>query len=95
MAKKQNDPFWSDLWREAILATSLGWDLALPIIGGTVIGYFLDRWLETGHTFTLGLLFLGIVISYYNLWRFIRRVDRKSEADYDKSGEGKEENEQQ
>ncbi|MBE0698377.1 MAG: AtpZ/AtpI family protein [Anaerolineaceae bacterium] len=81
MQKKDKHGFWSSLWREAILATSLGWDLAVPIFGGTLIGYYLDRWLGTGHTFTLGLLFLGIIISYYNLWRFIRRVDRKADAE--------------
>lgn len=90
MAKKDNDHLWSSLWREAVLAASLGWDLALPIFGGTLIGYFLDRWLETAHTFTLGLLFMGIVISYYNLWRFIRRLDRNTDAEIAQEKEGEE-----
>lgn len=91
MAKNDNGTFWSSLWREAILATSLGWDLAVPIIGGTLIGYFLDKWLQTGHVFTLGLLFLGIIVSYYNLWRFIRRVDRNSAAEEARIKEDQEE----
>lgn len=56
---------------------SLGWELALPIFAGVLLGHFLDRWLDTGLTFTLGLLVLGIGLSYYNLARFIRRVDRR------------------
>jgi predicted F0F1-ATPase subunit len=79
MKKKPDASFWAALWREALLATTLGWELALPIFGGVLIGYFLDRFLGTGHIFTLGLLFLGVVAGYYSLWRFIRRIDRKSD----------------
>jgi len=57
---------------------SLGWDLAVPIFGGVLLGYLLDRWLATGYMFTLGLLMLGIGVGYYNVARFIRRVDRRS-----------------
>lgn len=91
MAKKDDREIWSSLWREAVLATTLGWDLALPIVGGTLIGYFLDRWLGTKHIFTLGLLVLGVAISYYNLWRFIRRLDRESGIEQASPDESKEE----
>ena len=64
-------------WQEALRAMSLGWDLALPIFGGVLLGHLLDRWLGTGHIFTLGLLTLGIGVGYYNVVRFIRRIDRK------------------
>lgn len=37
----------------------------------------LDQWLGTLPTFTLGLLTLGIGLGYYNLLRFIRRIDRR------------------
>lgn len=78
MAEKRNDDhFWGDLWREALRAMSLGWNLALPIFGGVLLGHFLDRWLGTGLNFTLGLLMLGVVVGYYNLARFIQRVDQR------------------
>ena len=64
-------------WQEALRAMSLGWDLALPIFGGVLLGHLLDRWLGTGHIFTLGLLTLGIGVGYYNVVRFVRRIDRK------------------
>jgi ATP synthase protein I len=65
-----------DFWREALRATSLGWELALPIFGGVLIGYYLDRWLGTGHVLTLGLLFLGVVAGFYNVLRFARKINR-------------------
>lgn len=73
----EDDSFWGHLWREALVALSLGWELALPIFAGVLIGHFLDRWLETGLTFTLGLLTLGIGLGYYSLARFIQRVDKR------------------
>ncbi len=67
------DAWWA-AWRDARVAMSLGWDLALPIFGGALLGHFLDRWLQTGYIFTLGLLVLGIGIGFYNVAQTIRRV---------------------
>jgi len=67
-----------DIWREALRATSLGWDLALPIFGGVLIGYLLDRALNTTYVFTLGLLLLGIATGFYNVMRSIQRMDERS-----------------
>ena len=41
--KKNRQAEWSAAWREAMTATSLGWDLALPIFGGVLLGYLLDQ----------------------------------------------------
>ena len=67
-----------DIWREALRATSAGWDLALPIFAGVLIGYLFDRLLNTRYVFTLGFLLLGVATGYYNLIRSIRRLDRRS-----------------
>lgn len=75
MKKRDEENFWNQLWRDSLLAISAGWDLAIPIFGGVLLGYYLDRWLGTGHIFTLGLLMLGVGIGYYNLARLIRRLD--------------------
>ena len=70
-------PFWASLWREALVALTLGWDLAIPIFAGVLSGHFLDRWLGTGPAFTLGLLMLGIGLGYYNIGRFIHRLNQR------------------
>ena len=75
--KRANDRFWSQLWREALRALSLGWDLAVPIFGGVLLGHFLDRLLGTRPTFTIGLLVMGIAIGYYNIARFIQRFEKR------------------
>ena len=67
-----------DIWREALRATSLGWDLALPIFGGVLTGYLLDRALSTRYVFTLGLLLFGIAVGFYNVIRSIQRMDEQA-----------------
>lgn len=50
---------------------SLGWELAIPIFGGVLVGYQLDRFLGLNFTFTLILLLVGIITGYYNLYKHI------------------------
>ncbi len=93
MSRRDNDESgWLSLWREALLAMSLGWDLAVPIFGGVLLGYFLDRLLQTRYIMTVGLMVLGVGVSYYNLARFIRRMgraDEESEKKLKEKGEQK------
>jgi len=82
--KQQPAGPWANLWTEALAAVSLGWELAVPIFGGVLLGHALDRWLSTGHIFTLGLLGLGVFIGFYSLWRFHKRFEaREREAAQD------------
>jgi len=60
---------WSAAWADALRAISLGWDLAIPICGGAVLGYFLDRHFQTGYVVTMGLLVLGVMVGFYNVGR--------------------------
>lgn len=56
---------------KAISLTSLGWEMAIPIFVGVLLGSRLDRWFNTNYTFTIILLVLGIMIAYYSLYRHI------------------------
>jgi predicted F0F1-ATPase subunit len=52
--------------------TSLGWDLALPIFGGVLIGYQIDQNItNSGYRFTISLLIIGIIVGYYNIYKYI------------------------
>ncbi len=72
---KPSGSWLRQLGREAIRATTLGWELALPIFGGVLLGYFLDRQMGTDYTFTLGLMMLGVFAGFYNIWRFGQGVE--------------------
>lgn len=58
-------------------ASSIGWELALPIITGPVIGYFIDRYYQRGVFFTLIFLGIGLVVGLGNLIRFILQEYRQ------------------
>ncbi len=80
MARKKDEAgTWSYLLREGLAAMSLGWELALPIFAGVLAGYYLDRWLGTGHIFTIGLLMAGIATGFYTVGRFIQRMARRDQ----------------
>ncbi len=50
---------------------SLGWELALPIFAGAIIGFLIDRQFNTQYVFSIGLLLSGIGIGYYNIYKYI------------------------
>jgi len=77
LTRKNDRSDWGAAWREALAVTSLGWDLALPIFGGVLLGHLLDRQLDTGYGFTLGLLVLGIGTGFYNVARSIQRIEAR------------------
>ena len=79
MVKDKNKGSPKDMWKETVRAMSLGRDLALPIFIGVLGGYFLDKWLGTVYVFTIGLLVAGIAIGYYNIARFIQKLNKSSE----------------
>ena len=66
-----------ELGQETARASTLGWDLALPIFIGVLLGYYLDRQLGTKYTFTIGLLMVGIGAGFYNIWSFASRIDAR------------------
>lgn len=52
-------------------ATSLGWEIALPIVGGTLIGYAVDQRLGGGVTATLVGIGFGIMFAVISVLRWI------------------------
>jgi F0F1-type ATP synthase assembly protein I len=58
-------------WIQGMSLTTLGWELAVPIFGGLLLGYKLDQFLSTKYILTVSLLVLGIIIGYYSLYKYI------------------------
>jgi F0F1-type ATP synthase assembly protein I len=55
----------------AVQLLGLGSYVATCIAGGTVGGYFLDRWLETAPALTLAGLGLGLLTAFYGGYRML------------------------
>ena len=56
-------------------ALGLGISLVLPIAGGALAGAFVDRIFQTAPRFTLGLLFVGLIISFFKLAELTKTGD--------------------
>ena len=72
----------------------IGWVLMVSVLGGTVGGFYLDRWLGTTPWLTLVGIFLGMAAGFTSLFRTIQeqeRIRRESEQDQgnEKNGTGK------
>lgn len=68
------------------LAGSIGLHMVSGIVVGTLIGYFLDEWLETSPWLTGIFLILGIVAGFKNVYVDTKRLlaaQKEEEAAHD------------
>ena len=65
-------------WYLVAQATTLGWNLAVPIVGGVLLGRYLDDTFDKEFTWTLSLLFMGVAVAFNNLYAmYIEHSDAK------------------
>lgn len=64
-------------WQYVGLAGQMGFDIALPIVGGALLGTFLDKRLSTYPKATLVLLLVGVVLSLVTFIRTIQEIMNK------------------
>ena len=53
-------------------ATTIGWEIAIPIVGGPLLGFFLDRRLATSPRWTLILLGVGVLSAIAAVIRYVK-----------------------
>ncbi|MGH9834507.1 MAG: AtpZ/AtpI family protein [Blastocatellia bacterium] len=58
------------------LAFSVGTIITSNIVGGIVVGYFLDRWLETKPWMIVTGAILGTIGAFLGLYRIMNRLNR-------------------
>lgn len=76
-------------------ATTIGWEIAIPIVGGPLLGFFIDRQFGTSPRWTFILLGVGVlsavaaVIRYvrYEFYVMNREMDEKRAAELEKMKE--------
>ena len=72
---QEKPPF--DFWRLVAIMSSLGWSLVVPIVGGALLGNYIDRLTGQEFTWTIGLLFGGVAMSLYNLYHILYKETGK------------------
>jgi predicted F0F1-ATPase subunit len=58
-------------WTLVATVSSLGWSMVLPMVGGVLLGRYLDQRAGGGFVWTVGLLFGGVVIALYSLYHIL------------------------
>lgn len=59
------------------IASGLGFSIAFPIAGGAILGNFLDKKFQTAPKMTLSFIFLGIIISFVNIYYIVKTISKK------------------
>jgi len=59
------------------LAFSAGATISSGICGGTILGYFLDRWLNTSPWLSVTGLIIGTVGGFLGLFRIMSRLSER------------------
>lgn len=50
----------------------VGWSIAIPTVAGIALGVFLDKRFTQSFSWTLTLLFVGVIMGSFNAWRWIK-----------------------
>jgi len=54
----------------------IGWSVAIPTLLGAALGIWLDKHHSGGHSWTLMLLVIGLIIGCINAWHWVTKEDR-------------------
>ena len=52
-------------------ASTIGWEIAIPLFAGPVIGFVIDRRFDTGVRWTLILLVVGVIAAVAAIVRYV------------------------
>lgn len=55
----------------------VGWSVAIPTIIGITLGRWIDQKWQTSYSWTLMLLFIGMILGCWNAWYWIERERQK------------------
>jgi ATP synthase protein I len=54
----------------------VGWSVAVPTVLGIALGLWLDAKLDSAISWTLTMLFVGVVLGCLNAWYWVKRESR-------------------
>ena len=60
-------------------AMNVSIDLLAGVLGGSFVGYYLDKWLGTSPVFFITCFFLGIAGAVRNILRSVRNADKNAD----------------
>ena len=61
--------------------STLGLEMGLSVAGGAVIGYYIDKWLNTEPWFLIILIMFGAAAGFRRLYRVAKRLEKEDLED--------------
>ena len=71
--KGPQDEAAREFFRSIGLVTQIGVTIVIAIGIGFAGGFYVDRWLDTGHAFLIAGILLGIGAAFWNVYRLLLR----------------------
>ena len=65
----------------------VGWYVAVCIVGGLLVGLWLDRWLDIVPVFTLGGILFGTVLAFYGIYKMVLPLMTSNDDGVEKGNE--------
>jgi len=75
--------------------STLAWNLVIPIVGGVILGHYLDNRRGSDLTWTLSLLTLGVIIAFSNLYNLYIEHGQQKKQEQESTEEQEETNVQE
>jgi len=63
----------------------VGWTIAMTTLIGVVIGIWIDRRWESSYSWTLTMLFIGLIVGCMNAWYWINKESGLNDDQLDQS----------
>lgn len=85
-ARREGD---QGVWFGLGLFGMVGWTIAITTLIGVAIGVWMDRTWPSTYSWTLTMLFIGLIIGCMNAWYWVNKESRHDEDDYDDGNSNK------
>lgn len=72
-ARREKD---RSLWFGLGMFGLVGWSVAIPTLIGIAVGIWIDTSVSSPYSWTLMLLFIGVVVGCLNAWYWVKRESR-------------------
>lgn len=66
----------SGVWFGLGMMGLIGWSVIIPTLLGAALGIWLDNNHPSGHTWTLPLLILGLIMGCLNAWHWVKKEEQ-------------------
>lgn len=80
MARARRRPLFSPLAGLGVFGV-IGWSVAIPTVGGALLGTWLDRVAPQKFAWTLALILGGLVVGVIVAWDWVARENRRTERE--------------